>query len=218
MASTLTYPIGQPDWSNLSVLHRNTLPPRASFYVYDNEKGALSEDLRQTKTLCLSGTWKFKLDKYPMEPAQEFFEPGFNTSKWGDITVPGMWQLQGYGKGPQYTNVPYPWPVDPPHIPLDDNETGHYIRTFEIPKRFHGHHLRLHFAGVDSSFHLWINGREVGYSQGSRNPSEFDITKFVHLDKENTVAVRVCQRCDGSYLEDQVGYQTSLHRHLDNFR
>jgi beta-galactosidase len=98
----------------------------------------------------------------------------------------------------------YPWPVDSPNVPYDDNETGSYLRTFKVPKAFKGDQLRLRFEGVDSSFHVWVNGKEVGYSQGSRNPSEFDITAFVDAERENTLAVQVYQRCDGSYLEDQV--------------
>lgn len=204
MGATVKYPESLPDWSNLAVLHKNVLPPRASFYIYENEQDALSRDISKSKTLSLNGIWKFKLEKYPEEPAREFFKSSFDASRWGDIIVPGIWQLQGYGKGPQYTNVLYPWPADPPHIPFDDNETGHYIRTFKIPNKFKDHQLRLRFEGVDSSFHVWLNGEEIGYSQGSRNPSEFDVTKFVDENKENTIAVRVYQRCDGSYLEDQV--------------
>jgi beta-galactosidase len=100
--------------------------------------------------------------------------------------------------------VIYPFAVDPPHVPYDDNETGSYIRTFAVPEAFKGDQLRLRFEGVDSSFHVWMNGKEVGYSQGSRNPSEFDITALVDVDGENTLAVQVYQFCDGSYIEDQV--------------
>ncbi|EPS44203.1 hypothetical protein H072_1885 [Dactylellina haptotyla CBS 200.50] len=201
-ASNYRWPSHKPDWSNLSVLHKNTLPPRSTFYIYDNEKDALYRDTAQSKTLCLSGKWKFRLDKVPIE--QPSFPPfDLNMEKWGDIEVPGMWQLQGYGKGPQYTNVDYPWPVDPPNIPYDDNETGHYHREFLIPESFRDHQLRLRFEGVDSGFHVWINSKEVGYSQGARCPSEFDITDFVHLDKKNYITVVVYQRCDGTYLEDQ---------------
>jgi beta-galactosidase len=210
MATVFKYPPSTPDWCNLSVLHKNTLPPRASFFNYDSEEDALAQDITKSKSLCLSGTWKFKLDKYPIEPPQGFFEPGHDVSGWGDIVVPGMWQLQGYGKGPQYTNLNYVWPANPPHIPFDDNETGHYVRAFKVPKKFKGHQIRLRFEGIDSSFHVWINGRECGYSQGSRNPSEFDVTECLHEGKENTIAVRVYQRCDGSYLEDQVCPRKSL--------
>jgi beta-galactosidase len=193
-----------PDWSNLSVLHRNTLYPRAWFYNYTSEKEALSRDVTKSQIFSLSGTWKFHLTPYPLEPASEFFAPGFDTSAWDDIAVPGMWQLQGHGKGPQYTNVNFPWPVNPPHIPFDDNETGHYVRTFRVPQSFRGMQVRLRFEGVDSGFHVWVNGKEVGYSQGARNPSEWDVSEFVEWEGENTLAARVYQRCDGTYLEDQV--------------
>jgi hypothetical protein len=106
----------------------------------------------------------------------------------------------------RYTNMIYPFPIDPPHVPYDANETGSYLRTFTVPKEFKKDQLRLRFEGVDSSFHVWVNGKEVGYSQGSRNPSEFDITPYADLDGENTLAVQVYQFCDGSYIEDQVSF------------
>lgn len=199
------YPPSKPDWSNLNVIHKNTLPSRASFHIYENEKDALARDISKSKTLSLSGTWKFHLTPSPLGQVKEFYNPNFDASNWADIAVPGMWQLQGHGKGPQYTNTNYPWPVDPPNVPLDDNETGHYVRDFEVPKdwRKDEQQLRLRFEGVDSGFHVWVNGKEVGYSQGARNPSEWDITQLVY-EGVNKLAVRVYQRCDGSYLEDQV--------------
>jgi beta-galactosidase len=96
--------------------------------------------------------------------------------------------------------------VDPPHVPLDQNETGCHLTSFNVPKEFNAHQLRLRFEGVDSAFHVWINGKEVGYSQGSRNPSEFDITEKVDFSGENILAVKVYQYSDGSYLEDQVPF------------
>ncbi|KAL3421657.1 glycosyl hydrolase family 2 [Phlyctema vagabunda] len=203
MAETHTHPETLPDWSNLSVIHRNTLAPRASFFLYDTAADALTRDPTKSKTHSLSGKWKFSVAKSPFDAPPEFFAASYDTSKWGDIEVPGMWQLQGYGKGPHYTNVQYPFPVDPPHVPYDDNETGSYIRTFTVPKAFKDHQLRLRFEGVDSSFHVWVNGKEVGYSQGARNPSEFDITSFVDVEGENSLAVQVYQFSDGSYIEDQ---------------
>lgn len=97
-----TFPTKLPDWSNIDVLHRNTLPPRASFYVYDNVKDALTRDVSKSKTLSLSGTWKFSLAKSPFDVPEGFQDPKFDSKSWGNIKVPGMWQLQGYGKGPQY--------------------------------------------------------------------------------------------------------------------
>jgi len=98
---THSFPTKLPDWSNLEVIHRNTLQPRASFFVYDSVEDALTRDVSISKTLSLSGRWKFFLSKTAFEAPSGFFEPTYNTSKWGDINIPGMWQLQGYGKGPQ---------------------------------------------------------------------------------------------------------------------
>ncbi|KAF2015829.1 glycoside hydrolase family 2 protein [Aaosphaeria arxii CBS 175.79] len=198
-----TQPAGTPDWNNLKVLHKNTLPPRTYFHLYNAEEDALSYDSNKSRTHSLSGTWKFQHSYSPFEAPEGFESPSFDSSSWSDIAVPGMWQLQGFGKGPAYTNVVYPIPVDPPNVPFTDNETGSYIKSFTVPKELKDHQIRLRFEGVDSSFHVWVNGKEVGYSQGSRNPDEFDITSFVDFDKENTLAVRVYQWCDGTWIEDQ---------------
>lgn len=121
--------------------------------------------------------------------------------------------------GNRYTNTNFPFPVEPPFVPYDANETGCYVRTFTIPKQFKKDQLRLRFEGVDSGFHVWVNGKEVGYSQGSRNPSEFDITSFVDVGGENTLAVKVYQYCDGSYLEDQVRLSpTPINQNLSSVR
>ena len=97
-----TFPKEVPDWSNLKVIHRNTLPPRSSFVIYDNATDALTRDFTKSKWLSLSGTWRFHLAKSPFEAPPGFFESAFDTGTWADIKVPGMWQLQSHGKGPQY--------------------------------------------------------------------------------------------------------------------
>ena len=200
------FPERKPDWDNLQVLHRNTLPPRANFHLYDNEKDALSSDILKARTFCLSGKWKFHLANSPFEAPAGFEAPTYDSSKWSEIAVPGMWQLQSFGRGPHYTNVQYPFFVNPPRPPYTDNECGSCITRFKVPNRLRDDQLRLRFEGVDSAFHVWINGREVGYSQGARNPSEFDITDLVKKDDENVLAVRVYKFCDGSYIEDQVSW------------
>jgi len=101
MAENHTFPKGLPDWSNLDVIHKNTLPPRSSFFLYDNINDAKSRDPAKSQTLSLSGKWKFSLAKSPFDAPTDFYESKFDASKWGDIKVPGMWQLQGYGRGPQ---------------------------------------------------------------------------------------------------------------------
>lgn len=91
-----------PDWSNHRVLHRNTLSPRASFNIYSSAAEALARDVSKSKTFSLSGKWKFKLEKSPFDVDDGFVEPGYDAEGWGNIDVPGMWQLQGFGRGPQF--------------------------------------------------------------------------------------------------------------------
>lgn len=120
---------------------------------------------------------------------------------WTKLNVPGHWQLQGHGH-PWYTNVQYPIPVCPPYVPTE-NPTGTYRRTFSVPAAWKtGFSLRLRFDGVDSAYHVWVNGKLVGYAQGSRNASEFDVTGHVG-EGPNEVFVKVYQWSDGTYIEDQ---------------
>lgn len=195
-----------PDWSNLEVIHRNTLAPRSGFFLYESEADALSGDITRARSHLLSGLWGFNLTNGPFNGPTDFYDPKFDNSKWPIVRVPGMWQLQGFGKGPQYTNVNYPFPVNPPHVPFDDNECGRYVTKFAVPDRLKpfGVQYRLRFEGVDSAFTVWLNGKKIGYSQGSRNPSEFDVTDALDIDSdENYLAVEVYQWSDGSYIEDQ---------------
>jgi beta-galactosidase len=121
---------------------------------------------------------------------------------WEKLIVPGHWQLQGHGK-PWYTNVQFPIPVCPPYVPTE-NPTGTYRRTFQVPSTWDVDcQLRLRFDGVDSAYHVWVNKSLVGYAQGSRNASEFDISGFVDRSGSNEVVVKVYQWSDGTYIEDQ---------------
>ncbi|KAM0276530.1 hypothetical protein ACHAQH_006631 [Verticillium albo-atrum] len=201
-----SFPASSPYWSDLKVIHRNTLAPRPHFFIFDDETAALKGDVAAARAQCLSGVWKFHHSKTPLEGPSDFHTAGYDVSSFHDVQVPGMWQLQGFGKGPHYANIQYPWPVDPPHVPIEDNECGRYVTKFSVNSKFaKDAELRLRFEGVDSAFTVWLNGVEVGYSEGSRNPTEFDITHLVNVDKPegNTLAVEVYQWCNGSYIEDQ---------------
>ena len=156
-----SFPEDRPDWSNLSVLHRNTLPPRANFKIFNSENEALSRDETKARVQTLAGTWKFHLANSPFEAPEGFEVADFDKSQWSDIPVPSMWQLQGFGKGPVYTNVAFPIYVDPPHAPFDDNECGSYVTSFTVPKQLEDDQLRLRFEGVDSAYHVWVNGKQV---------------------------------------------------------
>ncbi|WIV11644.1 beta-galactosidase subunit alpha [Proteiniborus sp. MB09-C3] len=193
--------VNSRDLDNLEILHRNRLNSRAYFISYTDVDSALSFERRRAKGFkILNGMWKFQYFDSPEESPEGFYEKNFDVSSWADIRVPANWQLQGYGY-PHYTDLIYPFPVDPPRVP-SENPTGCYRRTFFIPDSWKGLQILIRFEGVDSGFHLWVNGKEVGYSQGSRMPSEFDITPYINAG-ENTLAVRVYQWTDGSYLEDQ---------------
>ena len=151
--------------------------------------------------LDLSGSWRFRYSRRA-DLAEHFVAPGHDDTAWDTLPVPAHWQLHGYG-APAYTNVRYPFPVDPPFVP-DDNPTGDYRRTFRLPVGFlAGSRAVLRFEGVDSALKVWVNGSAVGTSVGSRLPVEFDVTDLLADDGENVLAVRVHQWSSGSYLEDQ---------------
>lgn len=189
------------DWENHQLLQRNRLPGRAYFHSYANTADALSFERGNSPWFrLLNGTWQFHYAESPALAPTGFYEENYDASDWDRVQIPHMWQLDGYGR-PHYTDLDYPFPVDPPFVP-SENPTGSYRVRFSIPQEWDGMRLILRFEGVDSAYHLWVNGQEVGYSQGSRLPSEFDITPYARSG-ENVLAVRVYQWSDGTYLEDQ---------------
>jgi beta-galactosidase/beta-glucuronidase len=194
-------------WENPSLLHKNRLPERTYFTHYKNRDNALEGGREASPLFQLqNGDWKFHCADCPEHAPEGFTAPNFNDSSWNTIRVPGHWQLQGYGR-PHYTNVRYPIPVDPPYVP-DENPTGCYRTTFNIPAKWQGMRIILRFEGVDSAYHIWVNGIEAGYSKGSRLASEFDVTSLTKPG-ENLLAVKVYQWSDGSYLEDQDYWRIS---------
>ncbi len=149
--------------------------------------------------LSLNGAWAFRLSERADVPA-DFVERRFDDSGWDRIPVPSHWQLHGYG-APVYTNVRYPFPLDPPYVP-DENPTGDYRCRFDVPASW-SDAVVLRFEGVDSCLRAWVNGSYVGTARGSRMPAEFDVGWAVRPGEENVLAVRVHQWSSGSYLEDQ---------------
>jgi beta-galactosidase/evolved beta-galactosidase subunit alpha len=189
------------DWETLEVLQRNRLDSRSYFIPYPDRDSALTFDRGNSADFqLLNGMWKFHYDPTPLHAPEHFYKDDYNSDSWDAIPVPSCWQMHGYGH-PHYANVQFPFPVDPPYIPTE-NPTGSYLRDFYVSSDWKNRKVVLRFDGVDSSFHVWLNGQEVGYSQGSRLASEFDVTKLLR-DGVNTLAVRVYQWSDTSYLEDQ---------------
>jgi beta-galactosidase len=163
------------------------LPPRAAF-----RSDAAAVDL--------DGPWRFRLAQRVAEVTDGFERDDFDDTGWDLLPVPGHWQLHGHGS-PAYTNVDFPFPIDPP-CPPDENPTGEYRRTFALPDGWPAGEATLRFDGVDSCFKVWLNGRELGHAKGSRLPTEFAVGGALRPGR-NVLAVRVHQWSSGSYLEDQ---------------
>ncbi|MEH7332388.1 glycoside hydrolase family 2 TIM barrel-domain containing protein [Neobacillus drentensis] len=193
------------DWlTDLNVFAVNCLPAHSDHYYYETmeeAKNAASMEWRHG----LNGDWKFTYSVNPNSRPGDFYKPEFNCSGWGNISVPGHIQLQGYGK-PQYVNTMYPWDghneIRPPEIPADHNPVGSYVKFFNIPANMQNKPVYISFQGVESAFYLWLNGEFVGYSEDSFTPAEFELTPYL-VDGENKLAVEVYQRSTGSWLEDQ---------------
>ena len=192
------------DWENHHVLQINREPARAAFTPFHAQKGDCS--------ICLDGTWKFRWTPVPDERIVEFYQTDFNDKDWVGFPVPANWEVNGYGT-PIYVSAGYPFKIDPPRVmgePKVDyttykerNPVGQYRRSFQLPAGWETRgQTFLRFEGVMSAFYVWINGERVGYSQGSMEPSEFNITNYLHAG-ENQIALEVYRYSDGSYLEDQ---------------
>lgn len=196
------------EWENPKIFEINKMPAHAAFYGYRSMDAAIKNDRTQSPFFkSLNGTWKFKWVIKPADKPLTFFQDGFDLSKWDDITVPGNWELQGFGK-PLYLDEEYPFKPNPPFVPHDWNPVGSYKRSFTIPKNWNGQQIIIHFAAAKSAMHVWINGKKVGYSQGSKLPAEFDITKYVRAG-ENTVSAQIYRFSDGVYLECQDYWRLS---------
>ncbi len=195
------------DWENPQLLSRRREPARAALVPYADAESALTGERGASPFFkLLNGAWSFYYAPSPMLLPTGFTAEDYDAGQWDTLPVPSNWQMHGYGT-PNYTNVAYPYPVDPPHVP-QENPVGLYRRTFRLPSSWDGTQVMLVFEGVDSAFYVWVNGQQVGYSQGAHLPSEFNITSYLHAG-ENTLAVQVFQWSDGSYLEDQDMWRLS---------
>lgn len=202
-------------WENHQIDGINRMPARAHFLTFPSKEKALLNNNRYTHAFKnLNGVWKFMFLDAPEYSPEGFFNSDFDVTKIDDITVPGNWQLQGYGKM-HYSDLWYNFPINPPYVPTE-NPTGIYKRTFFVEESYRDKKIIIRFCGVDSAYHLWINGKEVGYSKVARNESEFDITDLIRVGEENDVTVRVYQWSDGTYLEDQdMWWESGIFRDVE---
>ena len=198
------------DWENEGVIQKNRMPARASFMPYAESVG--------DREMSLNGTWKFRWAPTPEK---------IGDAAWTTLPVPGNWETNGYGT-PIYSSSGYTFKVAPPFVMqkpketftsfTERNPTGEYLRTFTVPDTWCGKgHTFLRLDGVISAFYVYVNGREVGYSQGSNHPSEFDVTDFLKKG-ENEIRLTVYKYGDGSYLEDQDAWRFGgIHRDVTLF-
>lgn len=205
----------QPEWQSQYAIGMNKLMPHAYVWPYETEKEAAKGEYEQSPYyLSLNGRWKFHWVKNPDKRPKDFYRPSFHTGGWADIQVPGNWERQGYGTA-IYVNETYEFDDEmfhfkknPPFVPYKDNEVGSYRRTFRVPASWKGRRVVLCCEGVISFYYVWVNGKFVGFNQGSKTPAEWDITDKLESG-ENTVALEVYRWSAGSYLECQDMWRLS---------
>ena len=207
------------DWENHHILQINREPARAAFMPYGELKG--------DRSISLNGDWRFHWSPTPDGRVAGFEKTGFDDSGWATLAVPAVWEVNGYGT-PIYASAGYTFKINPPFVTdtpkenytayVERNPTGQYRRSFEVPADWvKSGQTFLRFDGAMSAFYVWINGERVGYTQGSMEPSEFNVTPYIHAGK-NEIAIELYKYSDGSYLEDQDFWRfAGIHRDVTLF-
>ncbi|WP_242203589.1 glycoside hydrolase family 2 TIM barrel-domain containing protein [Aestuariivivens insulae] len=208
---------------NETVISENKEDAHASFTSFASEENRKNNSPKYR--LDLNGVWKFKWVRSPKDRPTDFMQPQTDVSAWDDIKVPSNWEVEGYGV-PIYVNHQYEfadykapvasdiefedriYPKYPGKVPHEYNPVGSYRRDFTISQDWDGKELFLHIGAMKSGGFVWINGKYVGYSQGSKLPAEFNITKYAKPGK-NTVALQIFRWTDGSFLECQDFWRIS---------
>ncbi len=179
-------------YERLDLIHENTMAPRSHYIPYDSaEKAKKGDKTASEYYTLLNGEWDFKYYERDIDCPKKI-------SDWDKITVPSCWQSEGYER-PYYTNMNYPYPVDPPFVP-DDNPVGVYRKVINVDAASSARENYIVFEGVVPCVELFVNGEYVGFSTVSHCTSEFKINL---KPGENEIIAKVYKRCASSYLEDQ---------------
>lgn len=223
----MQYQINRDNYHRFDTIEINKLPPRSYFIPFSTRDRADGVTLkekryRSDKVTCLNGTWDFQFYPRPKELPALF---DTDAARFDPLDVPSCWQFRGYDR-PFYVNTRYQFPFNPPDIPQEEpvgkvfswggsdtgirpvwhtpedeyNFVGVYRKKLQIADSEKRHILS--FLGVASCIDLYVNGSFVGYSEGSHNAAEFDMTPFQHQGENELVAV-VHRWCTGTYLECQ---------------
>ena len=189
----------QENHYNHQLFEENKLPPRATYFSFETTEISNKEESK--RFLSLNGEWKFHFVKDPKNRPTTFQNTHFDDSDWGTIPVPANWEVEGYDY-PIYLDERYPFDTEWPKAPKDYNPVGTYRREIQLNKEFLSEEVVIHFAGAKSAMYLYVNGKYVGYSQGSKTPAEFNITPYLKEGK-NVFAMQMFRWSDASYLESQ---------------
>lgn len=198
-----------PYWKDIQTVSVNREAPRSAFMTYADREQAASMKYEQSPYYqLLNGTWKFYyVDSYKQLP--ENITSTTSLDGWKDIQVPGNWEVQGFGTA-IYTNHGYefqPRNPQPPALP-EQNPVGVYRREITVPADWDGRDIYLHIAGAKSGCYVYVNGKEVGYNEDSKNPAEYLINDFLQPGK-NVLTLKIFRWSTGSYLECQDFWRMS---------
>jgi len=198
----------RPDWENPAVFARGKMPARATSFPFETRAAALSGDrTKSARFLSLNGAWHFQFSPSSDAVPSGFERPDYDVSGWKTIKVPADWQTEGYDQA-RYNNITYPFPANRPLIPHATNPVGSYRRDVQIAPGWQGQDVILHIGAAGSAYQVWVNGQNVGYSEDSKLPSEFDVTRYLKPGR-NSIAIQIHRWSDGSYLEDQDFWRVS---------
>ena len=200
------------EWKNPEINAVNRAPMHTNYFAYSSSEEAAKADKENSSNfMTLNGIWKFNWVKNANARPTDFYRTDYNDKGWGQMKVPGVWEMNGYGD-PIYVNVGYAWRSqyknNPPYVPIENNHVGSYRKEIIIPAEWSGKEIFAHFGSVTSNMYLWVNGKYVGYSEDSKLEAEFNLTKYLKPGK-NLIAFQVFRWCDGTYLEDQDFFRYS---------
>ena len=200
------------EWKNPEINAVNRAPMHTNYFAYSSSEEAAKADKENSSNfMTLNGIWKFNWVKNADARPTDFYRTDYNDKGWGQMKVPGVWEMNGYGD-PIYVNVGYAWRSqyknNPPYVPIENNHVGSYRKEIIIPTEWSEKEIFAHFGSVTSNMYLWVNGKYVGYSEDSKLEAEFNLTKYLKPGK-NLIAFQVFRWCDGTYLEDQDFFRYS---------
>ena len=202
-----------PVWNDPVVNQINRKADVSDYFAYESEALAqkdvsprLNVKAQSSRYMSIEGTWKFNWVESANQRPANYYAVKYDDSKWTTMTVPGIWELNGFGDA-IYVNNHYAWRSDwigePPTVQDKGNHVGSYRRSFVVPASWKGEKIYMHIGSATSNIEVYVNGKYVGYSEDSKVAAEFDITKFVVPGKENLIAMQIMRWCDGSWNEDQ---------------